>query len=233
MNVELSDKQQLTVASALTIASALVILAALAGIFWLLGAFFAAFSNVFLPLAVAGVMALVVRPYYELLQRRLPPVLAVAAVFASVLIPLVAFSWTFGALLLEQLEGFFVSLPQYWERVVGFFRERAPRAIELLDRYQLRERLADVARAQGSAMLQGLQSVGGGALTVGRGFLRGIGAVFTWAMLPVYFAFFLLTPPPQGTRCSTLPASTIWPRYITATRWQRYCTVVRSWLMKR
>jgi predicted PurR-regulated permease PerM len=197
MDVMLSEKQQLTVASAITIVSALVIVAAVGAIFWLIGAFFAAFSNVFLPLAVAGVMALVVRPYYELLRRRLPPVLAVAAVFASVLIPLVALSWTFGALLVEQIEGFFTSLPENWSRLAAFVRERSPRVIELLDRYQVRERLGEFAEAQGSAMLQGLQSVGGGALLVGRGFLRGVGAVFTWAMLPVYFAFFLLAAPPQ------------------------------------
>jgi predicted PurR-regulated permease PerM len=197
MNVTLSEKQQLTVASAVTIVSALVIVAAIGAVFWLIGAFFAAFSNVFLPLAVAGVMALVVRPYYELLRRRLPPVLAVAAVFASVLIPLVAFCWSFGALLIEQVEGFIVSLPENWARLVAFVRERSPRVIEFLDRYQVRERLGELAQAQGAAMLQGLQSVGGGALTVGRGFLRGVGAVFTWAMLPVYFAFFLLAAPPQ------------------------------------
>jgi len=197
MNVTLSEKQQLTVASAITIVSALVIVAALGAIFWLIGAFFATFANVFLPLAVAGVMALVVRPYYELLRRRLPPVLAVAAVFASVLIPLLVISWTFGALLVEQIEGFFSSLPESWERLMSFVRERSPRVIEFLDRYQIRQRLAQLAEAQGAAMFQGLQSVGGGALTVGRGFLRGIGAVFTWAMVPVYFAFFLLAAPPQ------------------------------------
>jgi predicted PurR-regulated permease PerM len=197
MEVKLSEKQQLTIASALTIVSALVIVAALGAIFWLIGAFFAAFSNVFLPLAVSGVMALVVRPYYELLRRRLPPVLAVAAVFTSVLIPLVVFSWSFGALLVEQVEGFFSSLPESWARFLAFVRERSPRVIEFLDRYQVRERLAQLVEAQGAAMLQGLQSVGGGALTVGRGFLRGIGVVFTWAMVPVYFAFFLLAAPPQ------------------------------------
>jgi predicted PurR-regulated permease PerM len=197
MSLELSEKKQLTVASAITIVSGLVIVAALGAIFWLIGAFFATFSNVFLPLAVAGVMALVVRPYYELLRRRLPPVLAVAAVFASVLIPLVAFAWSFGALLVEQVEGFFASLPESWARLLAFVRDRSPRVIEFLDRYQIRERLSELAQAQGSAMFQGLQSVGGGALSVGRGFLRGVGAVFTWAMVPVYFAFFLLTSPPQ------------------------------------
>jgi len=130
----------------------------------------------------------------------------VAVVFASVLIPLVAISWTFGSLLVEQVEGFFDSLPESWARFVNFVRERSPGVIEFLDRYRVRERLGEVVQAQGSAMLQGLQSVGGGALTVGRGFLRGVGAVFTWAMVPVYFAFFLLAAPPrQSTLEEALP----------------------------
>jgi predicted PurR-regulated permease PerM len=80
---------------------------------------------------------------------------------------------------------------------VAFVEERSPRAIELLERYQIRERLEKAAEGQASVLMQGLQSVGGGALLVGRGFLRGVGAVVTWAMLPVYFAFFLMAGPGQ------------------------------------
>jgi predicted PurR-regulated permease PerM len=197
MPFQLSERQQLTVASAITIVATLVILLTIGGIFWLIGIFFAAFSNVFLPLAVAGVMALVVRPYYELLTIRfnLAPLLAVIAVFASVLIPLAAFTWIFGALLVDQIEGFVTSVPDLLERLRTFVNENAPRVIELAERYEIHERLTALAEEQGAALLQGLSTVGGGALSVGRTFLAGIGAIFTWAMVPVYFAFFLLAKP--------------------------------------
>jgi predicted PurR-regulated permease PerM len=204
--VPLSERQQLTVASAITIVAALVIIGALAGVFWLVGLFFSTFSNVFLPLVVAGVAALVVRPYYELLRDRLrlPAVLALLTVFASLLLPVLAFAWVFGALILEQLDGFLTSLPGYWEKLVAFVEERSPKAIELLERYQIRERLEKAAEGQASVLMQGLQSVGGGALLVGRGFLRGVGAVVAWAMLPVYFAFFLMAGPGQLEKLDSL-----------------------------
>mgnify|MGYP006944223901 CR=1 FL=1 len=40
-------------------------------LFWLLVTFFATFTNVFLPLAVAAILALILKPYQELLCRRL------------------------------------------------------------------------------------------------------------------------------------------------------------------
>ena len=69
MSLALSERQQTTVAAALTILGALVILTALGAVFWLVAIFFKAFSNVFLPLAVAAVAALVFKPYYQAIRR--------------------------------------------------------------------------------------------------------------------------------------------------------------------
>lgn len=197
--IELSERQQLTVAAAITIVASLVVVGAIAGVFYLVGVFFAAFANVFLPLAVAGVLALVVRPYHAWLRSRLrlPPVVAVAAVFLSILVPAAVFAWTFGTLIVDQAEGAVTSFPHYWERLVAWVQERWPRVIEFLERYGLRERVQTAVQEHASTLLQGLVSVGGGAVWVGKGFLHGVGAIFTWAMLPVYFAFFLLTEPGQ------------------------------------
>jgi hypothetical protein len=62
MNLELSERQRNTVAAALTILAACVILAAVAFFFWLLARFLAAFSNFYMPLAVAAIAALEFRP---------------------------------------------------------------------------------------------------------------------------------------------------------------------------
>ena len=197
MPLQLSERQQVTVASAVTVLATLIILLTVAGVFWLIGTFFATFANVFLPLAVAGVLALVVRPYHEWLRSRLhlSPVLAVLVVFGSLLGPFVGFTWTFGALLLDQIEGFLSSIPSLLERLQAFVTQRAPRVIAFSERYQIRERLTAMIDGQDGTLLQGLSSFGGGALSVGRTFLRGVGALFTWAMVPVYFAFFLLAEP--------------------------------------
>jgi len=187
----------LTVAAAITIASTLVIILTVAGLFWLIGLFFTTFSNVFLPLAVAAVMALVVQPYNDLLceRLRLSPVLAVIVLCLSLVLPLVGFGWAFGALIIGQAHGFVSSFPEYWAKIVAFVSEHSPAVIEFAQRYQIRERIDSAVQAHSAELLQGLLSVGGGAVWVGKGFLSGIGAVFMWIMLPVYFAFFLLVRP--------------------------------------
>ena len=113
MPIQLSERQQATVASAVTILAAVIILMAVAALFWLIGAFCARFSTVLLPLAEAGVAALVFRPYYEWLRRRLrlPKGLALTAVFLSVLIPLDAFLFFFGALAVDQISDLVAKLP--------------------------------------------------------------------------------------------------------------------------
>jgi len=98
MPIELSDRQRTTVATAVTILSAAVIVVAVGAIFWLIGAFLARFSNIFLPLAVAAVAALVIKPYYDLFRTRLHfgRVPALIAVFLTAIVPLAALGWFSG-----------------------------------------------------------------------------------------------------------------------------------------
>ena len=197
MPISLSERQQLTVAAAVTIVSAFVIVCAVGGIVWLLGTFAARFSNVFLPLAVAGVLALVFHPYFDLLRTRLrlPAVVAVALVLLSVLIPIAAFGWFFGALIVDQVSDLVASTPKWWGKLVSYVHDELPRVREFLDRHEVSERLREAMEGRESSLVEGIQSVGGTALSAGRGVLRGIGALFGWAVLPVYFVFFLLADP--------------------------------------
>ena len=79
--MELGERQNNVIGTAITVLSLVVILAAAGGLFWLVGSFFRAFSHVFLPLAVAGVAALVFRPYFDFLRTKLkmPVGLAIVA----------------------------------------------------------------------------------------------------------------------------------------------------------
>ena len=117
--MELSDRQKRVAATAITVLSLVVILAALGALFWLAAVFLRTFSNVFLPLAVAGIVALVFRPYYDWLRTklRLPTPLALVALFLSALIPLAAFGWFFGAVLARQISEMIEAFPEWWERV--------------------------------------------------------------------------------------------------------------------
>ena len=107
---------------------AVVIIAAVSLVVWLLALFVGRFSNVLLPLAVAAIAALVFKPYMDWLRQklRLPGVVAVIAVFATILIPVVAFSCFFGELVVEQCEEIIRNLPQTLDRVEAWGRSRMP-----------------------------------------------------------------------------------------------------------
>ncbi len=197
MGIRLSERQQLTVAAAITIVSAFVIVCAVGAIVWLLGTFVARFSNVFLPLAVAGVLALVFHPYFDLLRTRLrlPAVIAVAVVLLSVLVPAGAFGWFFGALVVDQITDLIASAPKWWDAAASYIEEKLPRVRAFIERHEIAGRLRQAVEGRESSLVGGIQSVGITALSAGRGLLRGIGTLFSWAVLPVYFVFFLLADP--------------------------------------
>jgi predicted PurR-regulated permease PerM len=197
VQIQLSERQQATVATAITILAALVIVLAIGGVFWLLGLFAARFSSVFLPLAVAAVAALVFKPYFTWLRRqlRLPKIAAVIAVFLSMLVPLVGFVWFFGALVVEQLRDLIDRAPQLWDSATATAKQIAPRVAELIERYPILEQLGGTMEGSQDALVSGLHKVGNQALAAGMGVLAGIGALLGWVVTPVYFAFFLLVEP--------------------------------------
>lgn len=197
MQIELSERQRATVAAAATIAAAAVILAAVAALFWGIGTFFAAFSSVFLPLAVAAVLAFVLRPYYELLNERLrfPKILAVAAVLLSLLLPVVGFAWFFGAMAASQIESFIEALPTAWDRIVDWTAEISPVVTEFLETNPVAIRVREAFEGGDSNLLASFGIVGDTALEVLQGIGAGLVSLFAWAVLPVYLCFFLMVEP--------------------------------------
>ncbi|MGH9463003.1 MAG: AI-2E family transporter [Vicinamibacteria bacterium] len=207
MNLTLTERQTRTVAVAVTIISVLVILAAVGGVFWLVAWFLRSFSNVFLPLAVGAVAALVFRPYYEWLCQKLhlPGSLALVLVFLSMLVPVGAFLWFFGSLIVGQLVDLVAQIPEWSRGIWEYVRGRWPQVEAFLTTHPAGQRLREVLESQGDTLVQGLQIFGQGALSAGAGLLRGIGSIFTWAVLPVYFAFFLMAKPGSLDSAQLLP----------------------------
>ena len=196
MALSLSDRQASTVATAITILSVVIILMAVGAFFWLVSWFLRSFSVVFLPLAVGAVAALVCRPYYDWLRERLrlPGAAALVAIFLSVLVPTGAFLWFFGSIAVEQLVGLASQLPEWWAQFLDLVKERWPRVVAFMQTSPWGQRIRQALEGREDNILQGLQLFGEGALSAGAGLLRGVGALFAWAVLPVYFAFFLMTP---------------------------------------
>jgi predicted PurR-regulated permease PerM len=194
MGLELSQRQQNTVAAAITILSAVVILVAVGALIWLIGAFFNRFANVFLPLAVAAVAALVFQPYFNFLRDRLKlgRVMALVALFLSAVIPLAAFLWFFGALLVDQLSDLVSRMPEWWAASVAWVKERAPQVVQFIEHNPYLKHLRASMEGQQGSIVDGLEAVGRGALTAGAGVISWVGALLGWVVAPVYFAFILL-----------------------------------------
>jgi predicted PurR-regulated permease PerM len=194
MDLELSDRQRDTVAAATTILAACVIVAAIGFFFWLLAWFLATFSNVFMPLAVAAIAALVFKPYFDLLERRLGlgRPLALAVLFLSILIPLVAFGWFFGAKVVEQANDVVRRLPELIDSAEQNIRSQLPEVVAFLERHDLDEAFSSAVAGGRTQLAAGLRSLGSGAVSAGAGFLSFIGTALAWVVLPVYFGFFVM-----------------------------------------
>lgn len=197
LDLDLSERQRSTVGIALTVLAAFVILCAVGGLLWLLAIFVGRFAHIFLPLAVAAVMALVVKPYFNwFVERlRLPPALALTAVFVSLLVPVVGLVWFFGAVVVDQVSDLVERLPQAVANLVEAARTRWPKVEEFWITQHMTERLQNAVEGKEGALVAALQAVGTKVLSAGAGIFGAAGKLLSWAVLPIYFSFFLLARP--------------------------------------
>jgi predicted PurR-regulated permease PerM len=190
----LSDSQRRIVGSALTLLAligsfALIILAAI-----VVGRLIAHFSGVLWPLAVAGVLALILRPLVQLIQRRLKLRRTMAVVLLYVVVVLAAA----GALLLlvpplvTQLIDFISYLPELWNRAWTYVQTHYPDWIALAQKHlenpSVRKAVDGVvteAQSLFSLAVPSIKAAFGGVLELAT-FLTHV------AIIPVYLFFFLL-----------------------------------------
>ncbi|MEM7582157.1 MAG: AI-2E family transporter [Acidobacteriota bacterium] len=186
-----SNRQRATLATAVTVLSVFVIVCAVAALLWLVGAFFNTFSHVFLPLAVAGIIAMMLKPYYDWFEvkLKLPSPIALVAVFVAILIPLVALVWALGDIVVEQTSDLFSKIPEWWQAAVEQVQLRWP---QLVEEYDIVTKLTTAVEGKEGALLSALRLVGIQALSAGAGVFGALGSLAGWAVLPVYIAFFLL-----------------------------------------
>ena len=194
MAIEFSDRQRTTIAAAVTILSAVIIILAIGTLFWIVGAFFVRFSGIFLPLAVAAVAALVVKPYYEAIRTRLKlgKVPALLVVFLSVIIPIAGVGWFFGGLLFEQIKGLVQSVPTWWNASVAWVQVKAPALMQLYTDTKIGQAIGSAVEGKGDALVSIGQYLGERAVSAGAGVLSGVAALLFWVVAPIYFAFFLM-----------------------------------------
>lgn len=203
---QLSPRQRRTVVAAITTLSVAVIVLAAGAVVLGISVFLRTFSAVFLPLVVAGVMALVIKPYQEWFVRRgLRPGLAVALVFLSGFLPAGVGLWFFGRMLVSQVQGLIETLPAWIETARTWIERQIPELVALVERFGLEDRLRSTIERSQDAIVSGLQSIGGGALGAGAWFLGTIGRALAWAVLPVYLVFLLMLRVPPNVEENVLP----------------------------
>jgi predicted PurR-regulated permease PerM len=195
MALELSERQQNTVAAAVTILSTLIIISAIGLICWLIGAFVNHFSSVFLPLAVAAVAALVFNPFYDWIRTKLKAnkVVALFLVFLAVVIPVAGLVFFFGAVVVEQMTELIKSVPAMWTRAVAWVKTNSPAVNTFLHENPYAQEITAGFESQGADLLGGLGIVGRGALSAGAGVVSWAVGLVGWAVFPIYFSFFLMT----------------------------------------
>ncbi len=202
--LELGPKQRTTIAAAVTLGAVLVLLAVFGTAIWGLARFVDAFQNVLLPPIVAGILAMLLRPYYDLLVKVCrgyqPGGLVLFFLFA--LIPLGIFAWFGGIFAAKQFIRLFEDLPAMLNSILEAARSVWPQVAPLLEKYGLMsdvdkflqdpvDIVANMLRASWERMLQPIAQM-----------FQSVAGLFTWAVLPLYLAFFLVAKPFESEQIS-------------------------------
>ncbi|MEO6245146.1 MAG: AI-2E family transporter [Opitutaceae bacterium] len=189
-----NESQRSIVGSALTLLAFLGSIALLIVAVYVLGRLLGFFSSVLWPLAVAGVMALMLRPLVQALERRLGLRRTTAVILLYTAVVLLAS----GGLLLivpalvTQLIDFVAYLPTLWDAVSNYVTTHYPDWIELAQKHlsnpsvkSIADSLASESKGFLTLAMPGVRAAFGGIIDVF--------AFFTHvAIIPVYLFFFLL-----------------------------------------
>jgi predicted PurR-regulated permease PerM len=196
MNIDLNPQQQRIVAAGITTLAAGVVIAALILFFVYSVRFLGHFSNVFLPLAVAGVLALVLEPWFDWLKNsaKLPNVLALIVVFLSMLLPITLIVVFFGGIISDQLAELIDQMPELWHRFIAWLKERRPQIDHFFRENTLGEKISQTVKQPGGLTADVVNYLLGSMASASSGIASGVASLMSWAIAPVYLIFFLLMP---------------------------------------
>ena len=195
--LELSPRQRTTVAAAITLLAVLVLVAVLTTLVWGIARFVGAFHNVLLPPVVAGILTMLLRPYYSWLVKvcRGSQAGGLTLFFLSALIPLGVALWFAAVFAINQLLLLFEDLPSMVNAIRESGRSIWPQVAALLEKYGLMsefsnlldnpgEMAATVLRVSWERMSQPIAQM-----------FQSVTGLFGWAVFPLYLAFFLMAKP--------------------------------------
>jgi predicted PurR-regulated permease PerM len=191
----LTDGQRRLVGFATAFLALMVSAGLLGAAFWVLAWAVGRFSGVLWPLALAGIVALILRPAVDLLERRLH-----LRRLAAVIVLYVLFLLAVGGLallvvppLVAQVLDFVSYLPSFWQRVVDYAQQHYPEWIAVAHRYADNPAVRNTLHALAGE----LQGILGQVMPSLRAAGAGVLALFSFAtglaIIPIYLFFFLLS----------------------------------------
>ena len=207
--VSFSERQQGIVAAGITVFCATLVTAFVALLLWCVFRLLSAVSVVLTPLLVALILTLIFKPYYQWLYTHLRRhhALAIPALFLSVLLPLAALLFFFGALFVSQLVALFEYLPALVERISNTLTADNPELRAFLVKFGLEERLPLITdpKAFIAALSDKISfgAMGGKALSYGMDAIKYVVSFIGWLIVPVYLIYFLTANPFTGKSVET------------------------------
>jgi predicted PurR-regulated permease PerM len=197
--IELGPRQKTTTAAAITLGAALVVALFAGALIWGLAAFVGTFKDVLLPPVVAGILAMLVRPYYDWLLRLCRGRISGALLlfFLTALIPLGLLCWLAGTFIAHQLILLFEELPVMINSMQAAARIHWPQITDLLEKYGMNAGLGELIENPGEVAAVALQAAAERVTQYVVHLSQSFSALMAWAVLPIYLAFFLMARPFQ------------------------------------
>lgn len=191
----LNPFQRKLVATALALLAAVVIVVFLGSVFAVLKSFVSTFSGVLWPLAVAGILALILRPMVQAFETRLKlgRTSSIVLLYALVVVVLVSTTSLILPVFVDQTLSFAEKLPTIWKNIQIGFVERYPQVIEFLEA-KLGENELERFQKSLTEQVEKLLGLAAPAAQDIIGRIAGVISIATgMAILPVYLFFFLRT----------------------------------------
>lgn len=191
----LNPRQRRMVGFALGLVALVGTIALLVGVLIVLSFLMRHFAGVFWPLALAGIIALIMRPGVELLEKKLKlrRVSAVVTLYSVFTVAVVGGLLAIIPVLIEQVFAFITFVPEFWSHALDYFQRNYPDWVALVNRQMENPTIREITnRVLGemnelwSLALPSLKSAGLGLLSVGTLMMR-------LAVVPIYLFYFLLS----------------------------------------
>jgi len=157
--------------------------------------FISTFSGVIWPLAVAGIMALVMRPVVTVFERRLKlkRPLAVVLLYALFVLLVAGLLITFLPALISQIIEFIAYLPKLWEKTVAWGELHFPEWLAIIRPYLDNPTVKSALNGLTQQAQDLLGHLAPTLKSAGAGIFGLFGLVASLAVIPIYLFFFLLS----------------------------------------